>query len=110
LWEQEFNWTAEYGKSDPTVMILHGAVLAGNPSLDPKVISVVLGKNNTVRWINGDDTSHGIVSDKGGDDFWGTGIILPGESTSIIFNQTGIFEYHGEPHPWISGKVIVLEE
>lgn len=110
LWEQEFSWTAKYGKSDPTVMILRGAVVAENQSLDPKVISVVLGKNNTVVWINGDDTPHGIASDKGDNDVWRTGTILPGESASVIFNQTGVFEYHGEPHPWITGKVIVLEK
>ena len=109
MWEQEFSWTAQYGKSDPTVMILQGAVVE-NQSLDPKVISVVLGKNNTLVWVNGDDVPHGIASDNGGDHSWGTGTILPGESASVIFNQTGIFEYHGVPHPWITGKVIVLEK
>jgi hypothetical protein len=25
----------------------------------------------------------------------------------VTFNQTGIFTYHGEPHPWITGKITV---
>lgn len=103
-------WSAKHGKSDPTVIVLRGAVLVENQSLEPKIISVVLGKNSTVVWINGDDTPHGLVSDKGGSDFWGTGTILPGESASVTFNHTGVFEYYGTPHPWITGKVIVLEE
>lgn len=101
-------WSAEYRKSDPTVMILRGAALAENQSLEPKVISVVLGKNNTIVWINGDDTPHGFASDKVGSDSWEISTILPGESVSVTFNQTGVFEYYGTPHPWITGKVIVL--
>ncbi|WP_428324365.1 cupredoxin domain-containing protein [Nitrosopumilus sp.] len=108
-WTSEKYWTASHGKSNPTVMILQGAVLVENQSLDPEIISVVLGKNNTIVWVNGDNTPHGIVSVSGGDSFWGIGTILPGESASVIFNQTGVFEYYGMPHPWIKGKVIVLE-
>ncbi|MCE9651489.1 MAG: hypothetical protein K8Q89_00255 [Nitrosarchaeum sp.] len=75
--------------------------------LDPKTITVMLGINNTVTWINEDATPHTLVSNE--NSTWQTGIILPDKESSVIFNQTGIFEYHGEPHPWISGKVIVLE-
>ena len=67
-------------------------------------------KNNTVTWINEDDVGHGITSDKGGDGAWGSpGILKPGESFSHTFNESGIFEYHGQPHPWMTGTVIVLE-
>lgn len=92
----------------PSVIIPRGVVIEGNEDLIPKEITVVLGKNNTVTWINQDDTGHGIASDYGS---WGSpGIIKPGESFSVTFNNTGIFEYHGEPGPWITGKVIVTEE
>lgn len=94
-----------------TVRIPLGAVIDGHEMLIPKVITVVLGKNNTVTWINEDDTVHGITSDKGGQDAWGIpGILKPGESYSITFDKSGIFPYHGEPHPWMTGTVIVLEE
>ena len=55
-------------KSNPTlnsssiVVIPLGAVIEGNEFLIPQEITVVLGKNNTVTWINEDDTSHGITS------------------------------------------------
>lgn len=91
------------------VKIPKGAVVQGNEGLDPKEITVVLNQNSTVTWINEDSVAHGIASDKGGDEFWGTGIILPGNEASIQFNNTGIFEYHGQPHPWITGRVIVID-
>ncbi len=98
-------------QSHSYVIIPKGAVIEGNEYLIPKEITVVLGNNNTVTWINQDDTAHGIVSDKGGDDFWGSpGVLKPGDSFSVKFNSTGIYEYHGIPHPWETGKVIVLEK
>ncbi|NNL58092.1 MAG: hypothetical protein HKP31_01265 [Nitrosopumilus sp.] len=102
-------WTAEYDETTPTVLILLGAVLEENESLDPKIIAVVLNKNNTVLWTNGDDVPHTFVGDTG-DEMWSTGMIKPGESSSVTFNRTGVFEYHGTPGPWITGKVIVLEK
>ena len=93
------------------VTIPQGAVIEGRTSLIPQEITVVLGINNTVTWINDDDVPHGITSDKGGDDFWGTpGVLKPEKSYSITFEEAGIFSYHGQPHPWIKGKVIVLEK
>nr|MCH9657624.1 plastocyanin [archaeon] len=65
--------------------------------------------NSTVTWINQDDTAHGIASDKGGHGSWGSpGILRPGDSFSVTFNNTGTYDYHGAPHPWQTGKVIVL--
>ena len=92
------------------VTIPQGAVIEGRTSLIPQEITVILGVNNTVTWINDDDVPHGIGSDKGGDDFWGTpGVLKPEESYSVTFEEAGVFPYHGQPHPWITGKVIVLE-
>nr|MCH9658042.1 hypothetical protein [archaeon] len=72
------------------VIIPKGAVIEGNENLIPEVITVVLGKNSTVTWINQDDTAHGIASDKGGHGSWGSpGILRPGDSFSVTFNNTG---------------------
>ena len=95
--------------SSSYVIIPQGAVIEGNENLVPKVITVILEKNNTVTWINQDDTAHGITSDNGGDGSWGSmGVLKPGDSFSVKFNNTGIHKYHGQPHPWMTGKVIVL--
>ena len=71
-------WNTKYDETTSTVLILQGAVLEGRKSLDPKVITVVLGKNNTVLWTNGDDTSHTLVSDNGGAEMWSTEMMKPG--------------------------------
>ena len=93
------------------VIIPKGVVIEGNENLVPKQVTVILGKNNTVTWINRDDTSHGIASDNGGKDAWGSpGVLRPGESFSITFDSTGIYDYHGKSGPWITGTVIVLRD
>ena len=89
------------------VTILQGASLEGNKSLDSEVITVVLEKNNTVTWVNCDDVAHALSGDYENDSWW-TEIMQPGESSSVTFNSTGLFSYHGTPHPWISGAVIVV--
>ncbi len=104
-------WSVKYVDTMPTVIIPKGAVIEGHEMLIPKVITVVLGINNTVTWINEDDTTHGITSDNGPDGEWGTsGVLKPGEMYSHTFNESGIFSYHGAPHPWMTSTVIVLEE
>ena len=96
--------------STPIVVIPLGAVIEGNEFLIPQEITVVLGKNNTITWINEDDTFHSFTSDIGGENSWWTGPLRPGESSSVTFNSTGVFDYHGIPGPWMTGKVIVLEK
>ncbi len=87
---------AEYDEITSTVLILQDAVIEGHESLDPKVVTVILGENNTIKWINEDDTHHSFSSD---DNKWSTGPLKPGESSSVTFNNTGTFEYHGNPGP-----------
>ena len=96
--------------SSSVVVIPLGAVIEGHEFLIPQEITVVLGKNNTVTWINEDDTFHSFVSDVGGKNGWSTGPLLPGESSSVTFNSTGVYDYHGVPGPWMTGTVIVLEK
>ena len=102
--------TWDFRQEPSYVIIPLGAVIEGNTSLIPEEIRVVLGMNNTVTWINEDDTAHAFVSDKGGDESWSTGMMKPGESSSVTFNRTGVFEYYGTPGPWKTGTVIVLEK
>lgn len=100
----------DFRKEPSYVIISLGAVLEGNEHLIPKEVTVVLGKNNTITWSNEDDTPHTFVSDKSGDEMWSTGMMKPGESSSVTFNRTGVFGYHGTPGPWIAGTVTVLKE
>ena len=96
-------------KQTVKVIIPLGAVIEGNENLIPEEVTVVLGKNSTVTWINQDDTAHTLHSDYKNNPWW-TGLLRPSESSSVTFNNTGIFSYHGTPGPWITGAVIVVPE
>lgn len=104
------NFNSEKYTEVSIITIPLGAVIEGHGYLSPDEITVVLGKNNTVTWVNEDDTAHEFNSDQGGENFWTTGTIYPNKESTVVFNQTGIFEYHGNPHPWLTGKVIILGE
>lgn len=70
----------------------------------PQTVTITLKENNTVSWINQDDVPSTLTAD---DNSWTTGLIKPGKSVAITFNHTGVFNYHGEPHPWKKRTVIV---
>jgi len=95
--------------SSSKVTILDGASIPETQSLEPQELRVVLGYNNTVTWINEDSIVHTIVGGEN-ENPWSTKVMKPGESSSVTFSNAGIFEYHGDPGPWISGTVIVLPE
>lgn len=106
----ERGWAKSNSESLPSiskVSILEGASSPENPSLEPQVIKVVLGYNNTVTWINVDNMVHTMVGEDNKNP-WSTKVMKPGESSSVTFNNAGIFAYHGDPGPWISGTIIVL--
>jgi len=70
----------------------------------PQSLTIYFEENHSVIWSNLDYVPSTFVAD---DQSWTTGIIKPGESISVGFNHTGIFNFHGEPHPWQKGTIIV---
>lgn len=107
-------------KEISVVVIPEGASLESNPRfLVPDVIKVKIGVNNTVRWFNEDTIPHGLNSDTSYlDPLTGVafdtmqslegGFLMEGDSYEFTFREAGEFGYHGEPHPWMQGTVIVL--
>ncbi|MGI0074130.1 MAG: cupredoxin domain-containing protein [Nitrosotalea sp.] len=84
---------------------------------EPSHLVVVLGINNTVRWINEADIGNTVAANNYDDpDFWNAttfphgGIITPGDSFNYTFTKIGRFGFHGEPHPWLQGWVTVLPQ
>lgn len=84
---------------------------ASNPSSGksyyPQMATVMIGINNTVEWINEDNSSSSVTSDDGSFD---SGPILPGSDHiwKHKFDCAGTYDYHSESHPWMKGTVIVL--
>jgi plastocyanin len=78
---------------------------------EPQVIRVVIGMNDTVRWVNQDITANWIEADNNDDpDFANVTLnpklLAPGESFEYSFTKAGQFGYHGKP--WQRGTVIVV--
>jgi len=108
----------------PTVSIVtiqEGAANADSgKSFDPKIITVVIGTNNTVRWINQDEVPSSIVANDDTDqgffnatndasgDPTDQSFLMPHESFEFTFTKAGEFGYHSVPHPHMNGTVIVL--
>lgn len=74
----------------------------------PKNILVVIGINNTVTWVNEDDTPSSVTSDKEG--LFSSRSINPGQNWTHTFEKSGLYEYHSHPHPWMRGAVIVIPQ
>ena len=80
---------------------------AGNPNspgFSPSTITVVIGLNNTVDWINDDSVPHTVTANDGS---FSSGNLNPGDSYSFTFTSPGTYTYHCSYHPWMKGTVIV---
>jgi plastocyanin len=104
--ETEMNYT--------TVLIPPGSEnQASKNRYSPDIVNVVIGVNNTVRWVSQSDVGNTIVPDQpveqSGKSFGSPGIIPPGKSYQFTFTQPGTYPYHTEPHPWMTGQVIVSQ-
>jgi len=108
------------------VLFVEGASLpdAPNQGIEPRIITVKIGANNTVRWINRDTIPHGVpIPDDPNIEpgfakasemiYSGNGTVsflMPGGKNSFqyTFTHPGRIEYHMVPHPQMKGTVIVL--
>lgn len=86
------------------------AVTIGNGSFSPATITVK--KGTKVIWTNQDTVKHNVVAD----DATNSGglpathdLLAKDETFEHTFDQTGTFNYHCMPHPFMKGVVEVTE-
>ena len=72
---------------------------------NPVKITVIIGQNNTVTFINKDSAAHTVTADDGSFNF---GKMYPGDSLIYTFTTPGTFAYHCNYHTWMRGTVVVL--
>lgn len=109
------------------VTIPEGASLPNGTGFEPKVISVVIGTNNTVIWINRDSIPSSVYADDKNEGLFynstkeecenndnincmvvlGKNNLMPGRTFEFTFAKPGVFGYHSVPHPQMKGTVIV---
>lgn len=87
------------------VTILNGAASnTKSPGFSPANITLVIGVNNTVTWVNNDTAVHTATeTDKG----FNSGDIAPHAFWSFNFTVTGVFPYICIYHAWMKGSVTV---
>ncbi len=86
------------------VIITAGSSLNPRLGFTPSLIKLVIGVNNTVIWKNEDSdwhTAHSNIPE------FDSKMIPPGASFTHTFQRSGSFPYHCDPHPWMTGLVIV---
>jgi hypothetical protein len=94
------------------IEIVPGAVIEGNQNYVPNKANALLTINNLVVWENYDDTAHTVTpdhrhSDSYSGDFGSEGVLKPGDTYEFLFTEPQEVHYHCQPHPWMTGSVIV---
>lgn len=57
-----------------------------------------------VTWVNCDQDAHTSTADGGQ---WTSPLLSPGDAFTETFTAVGEFPYHCEPHPFMTGRIIV---
>ena len=86
------------------VSILSGSADSVSISFSPVQVTVAIGVNNTVTWVNNDNAAHTITSKDGG---FGSGNIGAGGSFTNTFTTPGTYTYYCAYHAWMVGTVVV---
>jgi plastocyanin len=71
----------------------------------PDVITVVIGVNNTLYFINQDSAIHTATSDTTG--IFDTGNINPGGTAQVTLTTPGTYPFKCIYHAWMQGTVVV---
>jgi len=70
----------------------------------PDQVTVVIGVNNTVMWVNDDSAPHTVTANDGS---FGSGNIGAAGSYTYTFTTPGTYRYACIYHSWMVGTVIV---
>jgi len=89
-----------------TVDILQGSAtnFSITQSYSPDPVTVVVGVNNTVTWVNNDSAPHTVTAYDGSFD---SGNIAPAGTFTFTFTRPGTYPYYCIYHSWMFGTVIV---
>jgi len=87
------------------VTILPGASYPNSTGYSPDTITVVIGVNNTVEWVNNETAPHTVTAT---DHSFDSGNLSPGDTWTYTFTKPGTYTYVCTYHPWMKGTVIVV--
>ena len=79
-----------------------------NLNFDPATITVVIGKNNTISWVDQDSIPHTVTSLSGAPGSFDSGTLRQGNVFTQRFTVPGTYTYDCSFHPaWMKGTIIV---
>ncbi|HSB55064.1 MAG TPA: plastocyanin/azurin family copper-binding protein [Gemmatimonadales bacterium] len=90
------------------VAIVSGAEFKTNTAFNPNPFTAALngGASVTVKWGNGDGTTHKLLAN-GASPAFSSGNIAPGQTFSATFTAAGTYAYHCTIHPNMVGSIVV---
>ena len=102
------------GKAPRKVVVQPGSAAAATAPGAPAAISIVnfafspaeitVPRGTKVTWTNSDSATHGLAHKDGAP---GTGVLLPGQAVSRVYDAAGTFDYVCSVHPYMTGRVVV---
>ena len=92
--------------SGVTVTMPAGVGSSNTLNYAPPSITVVIGVNNTVTWVNKDQSIHTVTAT---DKSFDSGNILPGASYTYTFTKAGTYTYACIYHSWMKGTIVVKQ-
>jgi nitrite reductase (NO-forming) len=98
--------TSSSASSAKVVIVPGAASNTQSPGYSPATITVVIGVNNTVVWINNDNAPHTVTSTTGAFD---SGNMNAGDTFTFTFTSPGMYQYFCSYHPWMKGTVVVKQ-
>jgi len=92
--------------------------LPSGPEVDGSTVVVIRGyafhpasvrirRGTRVTWLNCESTAGLSHTSTASSAQWSSGLITPGAVYTTTFDDAGTFDYHCEPHPFMTGAVVV---
>jgi plastocyanin len=101
--------SAPTGKT--TITIASGTSTNNALNFNPASITVVVGKDNTIVFVNNDGTQHTVTFTSAPSGVSvstiGTSNLAAGASYTVTLTTPGTYQYHCTIHPWMQGTIIV---
>jgi amicyanin len=86
----------------PQVLIVDSG---GGPAFSPAHLEIPAG--STVTWINQSAVPHTVTFGQEG--LEDSGMLMTGQTFSQTFATPGTYAYHCDPHPWMTGTIVVTQ-
>jgi len=91
-----------------TIVLPTGVGSDQSLNYQPSKITVVIGVNNTIQWLDKDSIPHTVTSMPGSPSSFGSGTLNQGDAFSVKLTSPGTYGYFCQFHPgWMKGTITV---